>query len=93
MKKETLARTLKIIRKYCLDCCCNSPKEVRLCTIPDCALYNFRFGTIIDKRIKLPFLLKKINEECVECCSGNKEAAKYCTFDHCALNVFVNSDL
>jgi hypothetical protein len=25
--------TLKAIRKKCLDCCCNSPKEVELCIL------------------------------------------------------------
>ena len=33
------------IRKYCLDCCCGSPKEVRLCPCKDCFLYTFRLGT------------------------------------------------
>jgi len=32
------------IRKYCLDCCCGSPKEVRLCPNTDCPLYPFRLG-------------------------------------------------
>ncbi len=35
---------LKAIRKKCLDCSCDSAKEVKLCTIPECALYPFRFG-------------------------------------------------
>ena len=35
---------LKSIRKKCLDCSCDSIKEVRLCPITSCALYPFRFG-------------------------------------------------
>ena len=35
---------LKAIRKKCLDCSCDSVKEVRLCLIKSCALYPFRFG-------------------------------------------------
>ncbi|MFA6599827.1 MAG: hypothetical protein WC352_02450 [Candidatus Omnitrophota bacterium] len=35
---------LKAIRKKCLECSCFSPKEVRLCPITDCALYEYRFG-------------------------------------------------
>ena len=35
---------VKAIRAKCLDCCCGQPKEVRLCVIPDCPLYNYRFG-------------------------------------------------
>lgn len=35
---------LKAIREKCLDCCCSSAQEVRLCTCEKCALYQFRFG-------------------------------------------------
>ena len=35
---------LKSIRAKCLDCCGGSAKEVRLCPIPDCPLFPFRFG-------------------------------------------------
>ncbi len=35
---------LRAIRKKCLSCCANSPKEVRLCGIEDCPLHSFRFG-------------------------------------------------
>ncbi len=35
----------KVIRKYCLGCCCNQPSEVRLCTAIDCSLYPYRFGS------------------------------------------------
>ena len=35
---------VKSHRKKCLDCTCNQPKEIRFCTITDCALYPYRFG-------------------------------------------------
>lgn len=35
---------LKRIRCKCLDCCCYSFKEVKLCTTKDCPLWEFRFG-------------------------------------------------
>ena len=35
---------LKAIRLKCLDCCCNSSKEVNLCIIPECPLFQFRYG-------------------------------------------------
>lgn len=35
---------MKAIRAKCLDYCCGSSKEVRLCPCVDCALYPFRFG-------------------------------------------------
>ena len=35
---------LKSIRKKCLDCTAGSRKEIRLCTVVQCALYPYRFG-------------------------------------------------
>lgn len=35
---------LKAIRKKCLDCCCGQVKEVRLCPIKRCPLYEYRDG-------------------------------------------------
>ena len=35
---------IKAIKAKCLDCCCNQPNEVKLCTAKDCALYPFRLG-------------------------------------------------
>ena len=42
---------IKSIRKKCLDCCCGQLKEVRNCTVIDCALYPYRFGRRPDKAI------------------------------------------
>jgi len=36
---------LKAHRKRCLDCCCGSSKEVKLCQIVSCASWIYRFGT------------------------------------------------
>jgi len=35
---------LKAIRQKCLDCAAGQPKEIRLCTIVKCPLYQYRFG-------------------------------------------------
>ena len=35
---------LKAIRKKCLDCCQGQVKEVRLCPIEKCPLYEYRDG-------------------------------------------------
>lgn len=35
---------LKAIRAKCIDCCCGSSNEVKLCTVTSCPLYDFRFG-------------------------------------------------
>ena len=36
---------LKALRLRCLDCCCGSPREVRLCPAVDCPAWPFRMGT------------------------------------------------
>ena len=35
---------IKAIRAKCLDCCCDSFQEVKLCPITDCPLYPYRLG-------------------------------------------------
>ena len=35
---------LRSIREKCLDCCCGSAREVKLCPSQECSLYPFRFG-------------------------------------------------
>lgn len=35
---------MKAIRAKCLECSCGQYKEVRLCPIKDCALYEYRLG-------------------------------------------------
>jgi len=35
---------LQSIRAKCLECSAGRAKEVRLCPIPDCALYKYRSG-------------------------------------------------
>ena len=42
--EEKRISPLKAIRLKCLDCCCGSANEVKLCTVEKCALYPFRFG-------------------------------------------------
>ena len=41
---------LKAIRAKCLDCCCGSSNEVRLCPTVECSLYPYRFGKRADKK-------------------------------------------
>jgi hypothetical protein len=36
---------IKAIREKCLDCCCGSSMEVKLCTVTRCALWPFRLGS------------------------------------------------
>lgn len=44
MKNIKDLSTLQRIRRYCLLCSGDSPKEVRLCPIGDCPLYDLRMG-------------------------------------------------
>ncbi len=44
MKTKIYDTPVKAIRKKCLDCCNYQSKEVRLCTIVNCAIYPYRFG-------------------------------------------------
>lgn len=41
IKKPT---PLKAIRAKCVDCCCGSQYEVKLCPAEDCPLWPYRFG-------------------------------------------------
>ncbi len=51
-KRDKTNSPLKAIRAKCLDCCCGSASEVKLCTMKDCDLYPFRFGKKIGSRKK-----------------------------------------
>jgi hypothetical protein len=42
--EEKRISPLKAIRLKCLDCCCGSAHEVKLCTAEKCPLYLFRLG-------------------------------------------------
>ncbi len=35
---------IKAIRLKCIDCCCGQLKEIKLCTVINCALYPYRMG-------------------------------------------------
>lgn len=41
---EYKTNPVKAIREKCLDCCCGSSLEVKLCNIVSCPIYPFRFG-------------------------------------------------
>lgn len=58
---------LKAIRLKCLECSAGSHKEVTLCPITDCELYQFRSGHTARKGMnkgkgKKPAFLKKAAE-------------------------------
>jgi len=42
--KRSKREPLPAIRLKCLDCMCDSTKEVELCPVKECSLWPFRFG-------------------------------------------------
>jgi len=64
MSKQT---PLKAIRAKCLDCS-EAPKEVKLCNIPDCPLFNYRMGKNPGRSRKgiLPKGSIQLRKSCVE---------------------------
>jgi len=42
--EEKKITPVKAIRLKCLDCCCGSAHEVKLCVATQCPLYPYRFG-------------------------------------------------
>lgn len=61
---------IKRIREYCIQCVADQPKEVELCPITDCPLYDFRFG-------KNPFRTKRtVSEEQKEAFRSRMENAR-----------------
>ena len=45
MKRATKGSLLKVIRAYCMACCLQQPKEIRLCPDDECPNWPYRFGT------------------------------------------------
>ena len=43
-RREIMLTPIKAIRAKCLECSCGQTKEVRLCTIKNCALHPYRMG-------------------------------------------------
>lgn len=41
---EEIRNPVKAIRAKCLDCCCGSVTEVKLCQDDECPIHAFRFG-------------------------------------------------
>ncbi|MHA1400064.1 MAG: restriction endonuclease [Candidatus Heimdallarchaeaceae archaeon] len=78
MKKT---RPLESIRRYCLQCCAGSLKEVRLCPSTDCILYPYRFG----KGVRGKSTLKAIRKRCLDCGEGTSQSVRSCEFPKCPL--------
>lgn len=51
-----MASLLKVIHEKCIDCCCGSVQEVKLCTVEHCPLHPYREG-------KNPYKTRTMSEE------------------------------
>lgn len=52
--------SVKLIRKYCLECCNGSSNEVKECGIEKCPLHFYRFGKIPGRKAN-PETIRKMN--------------------------------
>jgi hypothetical protein len=43
-RRHNMSTPVKAIRAKCLDCSSNHPSEVRMCLLPECPLFPYRFG-------------------------------------------------
>lgn len=41
--------SVKLMRKFCLDCMCGSYEAVKDCTTPTCIVYPYRFGRAVNR--------------------------------------------
>ena len=79
-------KPLKAVRKKCLWCMNEQPKEVKLCPTEDCELWPFRFGKNPNKNRTLK--LKDIKQYCLVCSSHRPKQVKECWDKDCVLFPF-----
>ncbi len=75
---------VQAIRKECLDCSKNQPKEVRLCPVTTCHLWSMR----LKRRPKGSSPLKAIRANCLNCNAGSTKAVKKCPIISCYLYLY-----
>jgi hypothetical protein len=74
---------LGAIKKYCRWCCCDQPKEVRLCAEERCPIHPYRTGKM--PKIEKPSPLKATRLRCLDCVQSLVEVKK-CSSAYCALH-------
>ena len=83
-EQEAPYSRLRAIRLYCLWCCNDSPKEVRLCPSTNCSLHPLRMG----KRSELaPSPKLAIRDRCKDC-SESVGGIRNCDRLDCALHPY-----
>ena len=70
---------LQAVKKYCVWCCNDQPKEVNLCQDFKCSL---------NKKNLTKKVLKAIRLRCIDCQPDSKKAVLNCTGNDCFLYIF-----
>jgi hypothetical protein len=76
---------LRALRAFCLDCCCESAEEVRLCLVEGCSLWPYRFGAYPENYQGPKSVLKPIRARCLDCCGDNRAEVNRCIKQCCAI--------
>lgn len=74
---------LYAVKRYCLWCCGDQPKEVKLCPAEDCPIHPLRQGKR-QESFKEP-VLKAIKMRCYDCSGFEWKEVKECQFIDCSL--------
>ena len=73
---------LRSARRKCLECCCGSASEVRICQISDCGLHPYGMGRKPDLKPALS-VLKSIRTKCMDCSAYSESVVRDCTIRGC----------
>jgi hypothetical protein len=73
---------LKVIRAYCLDCCCGDTREVQRCPATDCPIHIYRLGRKLGKGIST---IKSIRLRCINCSGYSIKDVEDCWNTGCPL--------
>ena len=76
---------LRALRAFCLDCCCESAEEVRLCPVEGCSLWHYRFGAYPENHQGPKSVLKPIRAKCLDCCADNRAEVQRCAKRCCPI--------
>ena len=82
---ENRLTPVKALRTYCLWCCNDQYKEVRLCPSRGCALWPYRMGHRPQAGTAALTPVKAIRARCLDCSNGQRKAVRLCKFTACTL--------
>ncbi len=80
---QTVPYTRRLaIRYYCLECVGFDYSEMANCTMPECPLFQYRFGTLPEEKTPID-RAKAIRNFCMECSCGDPEYIADCPAKLC----------